>query len=154
MTYAFILNAVFRKKHRTIYQRAYQRNGVQIFSDFDAEGNTVFGLLGRNSTQIKYATDLLTKFSSFEIKERDLQDAIKALQDSYESISEQGLSAQLNYYANTSTKQGPFFFSKKEILNSLNASTLQGLNSYYQTFKNSIYIDIFSHGLESPEKIF
>lgn len=153
MTYAFILNAVFRKKHRTIYQRAYQRNGVQIFSDFDAEGNTVFGLLGRNSTQIKYATDLLTKFSSFEIKERDLQDAIKALQDSYESISEQGLSAQLNYYANTSTKQGPFFFSKKEILNSLNASTLQGLNSYYQTFKNSIYIDIFSHGLESPEKI-
>ena len=84
---------------------------------------------------------MLTKFSNFEIKERDLQDAIKALQDSYESISEQGLSAQLNYYASTSTKQGPFFFSKKEILNSLNASTLQGLNSYYQTFKNSIFFE-------------
>ena len=40
LTYAFILNAVFRKKHRTIYQRAYQRNGVRIFSDFDPEGNT------------------------------------------------------------------------------------------------------------------
>ena len=153
MTYAFILNAIFRKKHRTIYQRAYQRNGVQIFSDFDSEGNTVLGLLGRNSTQIKYATDLLTKFSNFEIKERDLNDAIKALRDSYDSISEQGLSAQLNYYASTTTKQGPFFFSKKEVLSSLDASTLEGLNAYYQAFKDSVYIDIFSHGLESPEKI-
>ena len=42
MTYAFILNDVFRKKHRTIYQRAFQRSGVRIFSQFDSEGNTVF----------------------------------------------------------------------------------------------------------------
>ena len=153
LTYAFILNAVFRKKHRTIYQRAYQRNGVRIFSDFDSEGNTVFGLLGRNSTQIKYATDLLSKFVDFEIKERDLKDAIKALRDSYESISEQGLSAQLSYHASTTTKQGPFFFSKKEILTSLNNSTLDGLNKYYKDFIGSVYIDMFSHGLESPEKI-
>ena len=153
MTYAFILNDVFRKKHRTIYQRAFQRSGVRIFSQFDSEGNTVFGFLGRSSTQLKYANELLTKFASFQLKERDLNNAIKALKDSYDSISEQGISSQLSYYASTTTKQGPFFFSKKEILSSLDTATLEGLNDYHKKFMESVFIDIFSHGLEAEEKI-
>ena len=153
LTYAFILNAVFRKKHRLIYQRAFQKNGVRIFSDLDDEGNTTFALLGRSSTQIKYAKDLLIKFSNFNITERDFNDAIKSLKDSYDSISEQGLSSQLSYYASTATKQGPFFFSKKQIFASLDQATLQDFNLYYQAYLNSLYVDIFSHGTQSPDKI-
>ncbi len=153
LTYAFISNAVFRKKHRLIFQRARQRNGVNIFANYDSEGNATFGLLGRTSTQIKYASDLLTKFANFKYTERDLKDGVKALRDSFDSISEQGISAQLSYYAATATKQGPFFFSKKEISAALDKATLEGLTNFHKEYVSSIFIDIFSHGIESPDKI-
>ena len=104
LTYAFISNAVFRKKHRLIFQRAFQRNGVSIFANYDPDGNATFGLLGRTSTQIKHASELLTKFAKFQYTERDLKDGVKALRDSFDSISEQGIPAQLGYYAATATK--------------------------------------------------
>ena len=153
LTYAFISNAVFRKKHRLILQRARQRNGVNIFANYDTEGNATFGLLGRTSTQIKYASDLLSKFANFQYTERDLKDGVKALRDSFDSISEQGISAQLSYYAATATKQGPFFFSKKEISAALEQATLEGLTNFHDEYVSSIFIDIFSHGIESPDKI-
>ena len=153
LTYAFISNAVFRKKHRLILQRARQRNGVNIFANYDSEGNATFGLIGRTSTQIKYASELLTKFANFKYTDRDLKDGVKALRDSFDSISEQGISAQLSYYAATATKQGPFFFSKKEISAALDRATLEGLTNFHKEYLSSIFIDIFSHGIESPEKI-
>lgn len=153
LTYAFISNAVFRKKHRLIFQRAFQRSGVSIFSNYDDNGNTTFGLVGRTSTQIKNATDLLNKFANFQYTERDLKDAVKALRDSFDSISEQGISAQLSYYAATTTKQGPFFYSKKEISAALDKATVTGLNQFHNDYINSVYVDIFSHGIETPEKI-
>ena len=153
LTYAFISNAVFRKKHRLIFQRAFQRNGVSIFANYDPNGNATFGLFGRTSTQIKYASELLTKFANFKYTERDLKDGIKALRDSFDSISEQGISAQLGYYAATATKQGPFFFSKNEISAALDRATLEGLTNFHNEYTASIFIDIFSHGIESPEKI-
>ena len=153
LTYAFISNAVFRKKHRLIFQRAFQRNGVSIFSNYDSYGNATFGLLGRTSTQMKHAKDLLTKYANFKYTERDLKDAVKALRDSFDSIAEQGISAQLSYYAATATKQGPFLYSKKQISDALNQATIEGLTSFHNKYVNSIFIDIFSHGIESPEKI-
>ena len=153
LTYSFISNAVFRKKHRLIFQRASQRNGINIFSSYDEDGTTYFGLLGRTSNQIKFATNLLNKFASFDFTERDLTNAVKALRDSFDSISEQGLSAQLNYYAATATKQGPFLYSKKEISAALDKASLEGLTKFYQEYLNSIYVDIFSHGIEKPDKI-
>ncbi len=153
LTYAFISNAVFRKKHRLILQRARQRNGVNIFANYDSDGNATFGLLGRTSTQIKYASELLTKFANFKYTERDLKDGVKALRDSFDSISEQGISAQLSYYAATATKQGPFFFSKKEISSALDRATLEGLINFHEEYVSSVFIDIFSHGIESPDKI-
>jgi hypothetical protein len=147
LTYAFISNAVFRKKHRLIFQRAFQRNGVSIFANYDPEGNATFGLLGRTSTQIKHASELLTKFANFQYTERDLKDGVKALRDSFDSISEQGIPAQLGYYAATATKQGPFLFSKNEISAALDKATLEGLNNFYNEYIASIFIDIFSHGI-------
>ena len=96
---------------------------------------------------------MLNKFASFEFTERDLTNAVKALRDSFDSISEQGLSAQLNYYAATATKQGPFLYSKKEISVALDKASIEGLNRFYQEYLNSIYVDIFSHGIEKPDKI-
>jgi protease-3 len=87
LTYAFISNAVFRKKHRLIFQRAFQRNGISIFSNYDDNGNTAFALVGRTSAQKKYATDLLNKFVNFQYTERDLKDAVKALTASFRSRS-------------------------------------------------------------------
>ena len=110
-------------------------------------------MFGRTSTQIKYASELLTKFANFKYTERDLKDGIKALRDSFDSISEQGISAQLGYYAATATKQGPFFFSKNEISAALDRATLEGLTNFHNEYIASIFIDIFSHGIESPEKI-
>jgi protease-3 len=136
-----------------IFQRAFQRNGISIFSNYDDNGNTAFALVGRTSAQKKYATDLLNKFVNFQYTERDLKDAVKALRDSFDSISEQGISAQLSYYAATTTKQGPFFYSKKEISNALDKATVAGLNKFHNDYINSVYVDIFSHGIETPEKI-
>ena len=153
LTYAFISNAVFRKKHRLIFQRAFQRNGLSIFSNYDSEGNTTFGMLGRTSTQIKYATDLLEKYANFKYTERDLKDAVKALRDSFDSISEQGISAQLSYYTATANREGPFLYTKKEISAALDGATLDGLTNFHNEYLNSIFIDIFSHGIESPDKI-
>ena len=152
LTYAFISNAVFRKKHRLIFQRASQRNGINIFSSYDTDGTTYFGLLGRTSNQIKFATNLLNKFASFEFTERDLTNAVKALRDSFDSISEQGLSAQLNYYAATATKQDLFYIQKKKFQQH-SIMPLEGLTKFYQEYLNSIYVDIFSHGIEKPDKI-
>ncbi len=136
-----------------ILQRARQRNGVNIFANYDTEGNATFGLLGRTSTQIKYASDLLSKFANFQYTERDLKDGVKALRDSFDSISEQGISAQLSYYAATATKQGPFFFSKKEISAALDQATLEGLTKFHEEYLSSIFIDIFLTALRAQIKL-
>ena len=110
-------------------------------------------MLGRTSTQIKYATDLLEKYANFKYTERDLKDAVKALRDSFDSISEQGISAQLSYYTATANREGPFLYTKKEISAALDGATLDGLTNFHNEYLNSIFIDIFSHGIESPDKI-
>ena len=37
--------------------------------------------------------------------------AVKALRDSFDSISEQGISAQLSYYTATANREGPFLYT-------------------------------------------
>ena len=44
-------------------------------------------------------------------------------------------------------------FVKNEISAALDQATLEGLTNFHNEYIASIFIDIFSHGIESPEKI-
>ena len=149
---SWILNTAFLKANLRILQRAGQR-GVIISPMPNADGNTVIRLFGRKKRNIQYSNDLLDKFIEFEISDRSLKDVKKLYIDSYESIAEQDVSDQLEYHAMTVTKQSPYIYSKKQILNALNTLTLNEVRDTHQKILASSFIDIYAHGNYSSEEI-
>ncbi|MEP0355271.1 insulinase family protein [Paraglaciecola sp.] len=150
---AYILNTIYLKKNQRLFQRAQQRDGVMISTMLNGAGNATFRLFGRSRKQISLTNKLIDGFVNIEINEKNFLNAVKLYKDSLESIGDQKLLDQLNYYAMNATHRPPYLFEKDVILEALSKTTLESVKKMHATILKENYIDIYSHGNFSPEEI-
>ena len=94
----------FFKKNRGKLAKAYRGAGISIIPQPDNYGNIGLTFIGRSLSQTKYAEQLMEAFVDFEIKEWELQNALKVILDSLEDEDENDISNQLFTYDSELTK--------------------------------------------------
>ena len=146
-----LLTVMFIQKNRRFYQRAYKR-GIALDPSPDDQGNMIFRFYGRSSKQIQYAKQLIQKYSEFVPDERTFKNATKIVRDYYEGFDEQDISDQLDWYTDNAIKRPPNIYSKKQILDALEKLNLADIENFQGTLNRSIFLDIYGHGLFSPEE--
>ena len=146
-----LLTIMFIQKNRRFYQTVYKR-GIAFDPSPNDQGNMIFRFYGRSSKQIQYAKQLLQKYSEFIADERTFKNAAKILVDYYEGFDEQDISDQLDWYTDNAIKRPPNIYSKKQILGALKKFTLSDVQAFQQDLNQSIFLDIYGHGLFSPEE--
>jgi len=146
-----LLTVMFIQKNRRFYQTVYKR-GIAFDPSPNDQGNMIFRFYGRSSKQIQYAKQLLQKYSEFIADERTFKNAAKILVDYYEGFDEQDISDQLDWYTDNAIKRPPNIYSKKQILGALKKFTLSDVQAFQQDLNQSIFLDIYGHGLFSPEE--
>ena len=146
-----LLTVMFIQKNRRFYQTVYKR-GIAFDPSPNDQGNMIFRFYGRSSKQIQYAKQLLQKYSEFIADERTFKNAAKILVDYYEGFDEQDISDQLDWYTDNAIKRPPNIYSKKQILGALKKFKLSDVQAFQQDLNQSIFLDIYGHGLFSPEE--
>tara|TARA_B110000483_G_scaffold136729_1_gene163506 strand:+ start:239 stop:3043 length:2805 start_codon:yes stop_codon:yes gene_type:complete len=146
-----LFTVMFIQKNRRFYQRAFKR-GIALDPSPDDQGNMIFRFYGRSSKQIQYAKQLIQKYSDFTADERTFKNAAKILLDYYEGFDEQDISDQLDWYTDNAIKRPPNIYSKNQILNALQEFKLEDVEVFKEKINQSIFLDIYGHGLFSPEE--
>ena len=88
----------FFKKNRRLLQKAYTGAGISIIPNPDEYGNLGFIFLGRSMKQHTYAEDFVDALLSFDIKDWELENAIKTIKESLEDLDEDSIVDQLFMY--------------------------------------------------------
>jgi protease-3 len=146
-----LLTVMFIQKNRRFYQTVYKR-GIALDPSPNDQSNMIFRFYGRSSKQIQYAKQLIQKYSQFAPDERTFKNATKILRDYWEGFDEQDISDQLDWYTDNAIKRPPNLYSKKQILNALNNFQLSDVEVFQKELNQSIFLDIYGHGLFSPDE--
>ena len=146
-----LLTIMFIQKNRRFYQTVYKR-GIALDPSPNDQSNMIFRFYGRSSKQIQYAKQLIQKYSQFAPDERTFKNATKILRDYWEGFDEQDISDQLDWYTDNAIKRPPNLYSKKQILNTLNNFQLSDVEVFQKELNQSIFLDIYGHGLFSPDE--
>lgn len=141
----------FFKKNRGKLAKAYRGAGISIIPQPDNYGNIGLTFIGRSLSQTKYAEQLMESFATFEIKEWELQNALKIVLDSLEDVDENDISNQLFTYDSELDKTSRW--NRKQVINAMKNVTLESVQKTHKEFLGSIFLDIYAYGNYAPEKI-
>tara|TARA_B110000003_G_scaffold144631_1_gene145714 strand:+ start:1641 stop:4424 length:2784 start_codon:yes stop_codon:yes gene_type:complete len=141
----------FFKKNRGKLAKAYRGAGISIIPQPDQYGNLGFTFIGRSLSQIKYANQLMESFASFEIKDWEVQNAIKIILDSLEDSEEDDISNQLFTYDSELDKTSRW--NRTQVISAMKNVTRQSILKTHKDYMSTTFLDIYAYGNYNPAKV-
>lgn len=141
----------FFKKNRRLLQKAYTGAGISIIPNPDEYGNLGFIFLGRSLKQHQYAEDFVNAFLSFDIKDWELENAVKTIKESLEDLDEDSIVDQLFMYNDQVNKTSRW--TKDQVIEAMDNLTVADLNKAHKNFIGSSFLDVYAYGNYQPNNI-
>lgn len=141
----------FFKKNRRLLQKAYTGAGISIIPNPDEYGNLGFIFLGRSMKQHTYAEDFVDALLSFDIKDWELENAIKTIKESLEDLDEDSIVDQLFMYNDQVNKTARW--TKDQVIDAMGDITVADLIMAHKDFIGSSFLDVYAYGNYQPNNI-
>ena len=148
-----IVNNVFKRKNQAIKDRAVDSHSMTIFDNYNNQGMTEIGILGRMDLQLSYMLELYGNFKQLTFTQADVDREVKHYLDSLNSVYASSVTSQLFIAIAQELSLAPLHFSNQEQIDALWSLTLDDLVDFHQTMVEQNFLNILVFGHYMPEQV-